>query len=558
MVLATCVPLLILGWRQVTLAHDGLRLVEQELEAAVVDQIAEEIELTFDELTAEARQASSIALEDRIPPEVRASMLRDRVGRRVALAALTLHDGNRAFIDTIVSTGREVPKQDTLDEVLANQAKESVARRLHTLADGSRAISLTLSEDPRLFVTAWVDLSALFERVSELSLVRFGVADRIDILYADGRGDVHPLFGERDVQRGFAGLLPAQHSEMFAQPFLRTAEIHDGEPLSATLRSVPTANLAVRVVRPTKEAFEAIERTKQQIALGLAFMVLVVVLAGVLLGRRIARPIAALVALVRRYAQRDWSAKATLDSGDEFEILGTALSSMAKDIQASEQEIERRVQVEAALGRYLPGELAKQIARGERSIALGGERRRIAVVFADVSNFTQFAESREVEEVVALLNELFAVLSEVVFRHNGIIDKFMGDCVMALFGAGPDDTEDPERAAIAAAEDMMRFVSASAEVWRERWNYDIKLGIGVAAGEALVGNLGSEQRIEFTAVGDTVNLASRLEGLARPGQVLVSQEVVQATDSEFEFSSLGKVPVRGKREEVELFALVTE
>ncbi|RYZ59478.1 MAG: adenylate/guanylate cyclase domain-containing protein, partial [Proteobacteria bacterium] len=178
------------------------------------------------------------------------------------------------------------------------------------------------------------------------------------------------------------------------------------------------------------------------------------------------------------------------------------------------------------------------------------------VLFADVSNFTGFSENRDVEEVVTFLNELFSLLSEVVFRHGGIVDKFVGDCVMALFGAHEDGPS--ARAAVAAAEDMIRFVESSSESWKKRWGFDVSLGIGIATGTALVGNLGSESRMEFTAIGDVVNIAARLETMARPGQVLVTSAVVGEATQGFEYEALGKVALRGKRDEVELYALVTE
>ena len=111
--------------------------------------------------------------------------------------------------------------------------------------------------------------------------------------------------------------------------------------------------------------------------------------------------------------------------------------------------------------------------------------------------------------------------------------------------------------ALAAAEDMHRFVTASSPRWRERFAVDVKLGIGVGTGEALVGNLGSDLRMEFTAVGDSVNVAARLETLARPGQTLVTAKVAERAGSEFELRSLGLHPIRGKTEPMELFELVS-
>ena len=151
------------------------------------------------------------------------------------------------------------------------------------------------------------------------------------------------------------------------------------------------------------------------------------------------------------------------------------------------------------------------------------------------------------------MNELFSVLSEVVFRHGGMVDKFMGDCIMAVFGA--DEPADHAARAVACGEDMQRFVAARAPDWSRRFGLEVSLGIGIATGEALVGNLGSEARMEYTAIGDAVNVASRLEGLARPGQVLVPQRAADAAGAEFAFASLGQHALRGKQGTIEILEL---
>jgi class 3 adenylate cyclase len=156
---------------------------------------------------------------------------------------------------------------------------------------------------------------------------------------------------------------------------------------------------------------------------------------------------------------------------------------------------------------------------------------------------------------VAFLNEAFSILSEVVFRHGGMVDKFMGDCIMAVFGAIEDQPDHASRA-LAAAEDMHRFVETQSAEWKKKFDFEVRLGIGVTSGDALVGNLGSAARMEFTAIGDTVNTAARLENLAQAGQTLVSADIAATVGDAYELRALGPHPIRGKREPVELFELV--
>lgn len=291
--------------------------------------------------------------------------------------------------------------------------------------------------------------------------------------------------------------------------------------------------------------------------IGIAFVVLLglAILVAALLAERTTAPIRALVALTERYGKREWAAKSTVKTGDELEVLGTSLTKMAGALSEGEKEIARRAGVEASLSRYLPENVAKAIASGEGSLELGGKRREVTVLFSDVVSFTAFSDSAEPEKVVAFLNELFGLLSEIVFRHEGIVDKFIGDSLMALFGAAETEQEHAVRA-LACAEDMHRFVESMQGTWNEKYGFAVHLGIGVSTGPAVVGNLGSERRMEYTAIGDTVNVASRLESLARPGQTLVTSKVVasanEAGDDTYTYRSLGLQRIRGKSEEIEV------
>jgi class 3 adenylate cyclase len=253
--------------------------------------------------------------------------------------------------------------------------------------------------------------------------------------------------------------------------------------------------------------------------------------------------------LIQRYARREFEARSEVASGDELEMLGTSLERMADDLSSSEDEIRKRARIEADLRRYMPAEAAEAAIEG--SLDLGGAKRRVTVVFADVVAFTGFAERTSPERAVAFLNELFTILSEIVFRHGGMVDKFIGDCVMAVFRSSPDAPNDAARA-LAAAEDMHAFVESNLPRWRDEYEFAVELGIGISTGEVLMGNLGSATRMEFTVIGDAVNVAARLEALARPRQTLTTQEVVDACP-EVSFTSLGAHALRGKAKPVEVF-----
>ena len=191
---------------------------------------------------------------------------------------------------------------------------------------------------------------------------------------------------------------------------------------------------------------------------------------------------------------------------------------------------ERRRLLRQVLNLYLDPDLAAVILEDpERYLRLGGESRRVTVLFADLRGFTTFSEQFPAEGVVETLNRVFDALTEEITRYQGVLDKYIGDEVMALFGV-PWESEDAPRRALQAAWAMQRrFQALRAQAPADDPLRALRgLGIGVHTGEAIVGNIGSQHIRDYTAVGATVNLCSRLQEMARPGEILLSQETLDA------------------------------
>lgn len=185
-------------------------------------------------------------------------------------------------------------------------------------------------------------------------------------------------------------------------------------------------------------------------------------------------------------------------------------------------------------------------------LAREGESREISVLFSDIRGFTTLSENRTPQEVVKLLNRYFTLQVEVVFRHGGSLDKFIGDCIMAFWGAPLDDPQHARNAVSAALEMAEVLHKFKVELGREDADFDV--GIGIHSGPAVVGLIGSEQRREYTAIGDTVNLASRIEGLTKGvSRILVSQETMALCGSSFSFTPYGAFEVKGRAQHVNLY-----
>ncbi|HEV8447572.1 MAG TPA: adenylate/guanylate cyclase domain-containing protein [Gemmatimonadaceae bacterium] len=191
------------------------------------------------------------------------------------------------------------------------------------------------------------------------------------------------------------------------------------------------------------------------------------------------------------------------------------------------QRIQRQVIARSNFERFFAPQIAQRIAESSETIRLGGDKRPVAVLFSDIRGFTALAESMRPEDTASLLTEYFTEMVDCVFRHNGTLDKFMGDALMAHWGAPIGGDHDADNA-VAAAIDMMKALDGLNAHWRTSGRPELKVGIGLNYGEAFAGNIGSERRLEFTVIGDTVNTAYRLCSGADSGEILITEDVRRA------------------------------
>jgi adenylate cyclase len=239
-------------------------------------------------------------------------------------------------------------------------------------------------------------------------------------------------------------------------------------------------------------------------------------------------------------------------------IIGWFISFATASTAARALGSEQRKFAQSALGRYLPRDIAREILRDPDSLSLKGEKREIFVIFTDLEGFTQLSHAIEPEMVATLLNHYLEMLSDVVLEHGGTIDKFVGDAVVAFWGAPisrPDDGERAVKAAMAmyeAGEEFRKTVPEGLPLIG-------KTRVGLHHGEAIVGNFGGEGRIQYTALGDSMNTASRLESANKQtkSNILISREAVELSGLDI-FRPLGRIVLRGRATPVEIFEPVPE
>jgi class 3 adenylate cyclase len=239
---------------------------------------------------------------------------------------------------------------------------------------------------------------------------------------------------------------------------------------------------------------------------------------------------------------------------NKVELLARVRSLLRIRSYHNEIEQNRRL-LYRLLNRYMSEEIVTAILSDpEKSLKLGGEKKEVAMLFADIRGFTTFAETTTAENVVEVLNECFNEITEAVFDNYGTFDKYVGDCVLAFYGAPISDGNDLQRAIRTALEMQQRF-ARMAEKWTDPARKALGLGVGVNVGEVVVGNIGSQRLMDYTIIGDKVNTAQRLEQVALRGQIVISEEVYERAKSYIQASPMPPVALKGKREPVKAYLL---
>ena len=244
-------------------------------------------------------------------------------------------------------------------------------------------------------------------------------------------------------------------------------------------------------------------------------------------------------------------------SEKDLKILSGIASQAAIALENAElaRKIETEAVTRAELSRFLSPAVADMVVHGQVELLRQGRLAEVSVLFADIRGFTTIAEGESPQETVSMLNAFFTAMADVVFRHEGNLDKFIGDCVMAVWGPPSPHGDDPARALRAALE-MQAQVEALNEMRESRGQKPLEVGIGVNSGMAVVGYMGSADRHEFTAIGDCVNIASRLCGIAKAGEVLAADNTVSKAGSDFQVEALPVQTVKGKEKTVQPYRVL--
>jgi len=377
----------------------------------------------------------------------------------------------------------------------------------------------------------------------------FGESDIVNTFLVDRRGK---LLAHPDAARATAGENVSQLEivKILLEGKANNEQTRYFDPNAnewklGAFRVVGFGGLGVIAEVPEAKAFEAAQKVRHRSML-VAFIILCLAfLTGYLYSGTITRPIKSLVEAARRISAGDFAINLKHRGRDEIATLSIAFNEMALGL-------EERDRVKETFNKFHNKEIADKLLSGE--VKLGGERKEATVFFSDVRGFTALSESMEPEQVVEMLNEYMTRMVRVIRSHGGIVDKYVGDAIMALWGVpitGEDDTYRAVRACLAMREDLAKLN----DLRIARGQPVLKIGMGLNTGPLIAGNIGSDEKMEYTVIGDAVNLASRIESMTKEygTDLLISKRVFEQVGSRFILENCASAKVKGKANAIEIY-----
>jgi adenylate cyclase len=529
-------------------AHERVNVEREEATRVFIQfvtQTVKQLALSVRLLSSDYAFASTVAqLRNANDPVARATLesalqnYRARIGI-ASFVRLVSSDG-QTLIDTLTP---ELSKKLSIDEEMIFRAEDSPSLQATKIEELGESLHLVMTYPllaPELSV--WIAVGfpldrALVEQFSRLSNFEIAFLYDSKVVASTAALEHADLQFPSSGQNTTGGL---QTIKMQGKPYLGSTvpfpEDFDGRTSIAMLTSL----------EHEMAPFWRLERLLM--ALNVVAL-LISGAAGVLVARGVTRPVIELSEGVRRINKGDYSVRVPVKTRDELGDLASAFNGMAVGLQ-------ERDKVRDLLGKSVSPEVAGELMRSE--IKLGGEVRKVTILFSDLRDFTAHSETQSPENLVKELNAYFTEVTGAVEAVGGIVDKYIGDAVMAVFGA-PVELPDHADRAVQAAMEILRAEESLNQRRSELGLPSLRTGIGISTGDVVAGNVGSASRYNYTVMGNEVNLASRLESLTKDvrfaARIICSNSTRQALTKNYRLRDLGETDIRGKKGAIRIWAV---
>lgn len=429
---------------------------------------------------------------------------------------------------------------------LKNEVQKSVRKEIN-LRGIAIARNLALNSEDPLILRDDLYLKQLVTDAMKNEGVRYTVIISEDSIIR--AADSTELWNEKYIPPEGANFLSGENSESSSIIYKGESVLDIGFPvILGGRKKIGEIHLGVSK-RPLDVALRKVGITVFSIS---GFFLIIGIIGSIFFARLITKPVEELVKGVDAVSNGNFDVQVKSSTSDEIGRLAMAFNEMTKSLK------EKKL-IKEAFRRYVSHQVAEHIFQNPDKylLSLKGERRRVAILFADIRNFTPMAESMAPEDVVKMLNRYLTFMTEAVFKYQGTLDKFIGDCVMAVYGA-PLFLRNPTEMAAKTALEIQKNIKELNNKRISNGEEPIEIGIGINTGEAVVGNIGSEERrLDYTVIGDNVNLASRLQVAANHMgvKILISKKAYLDVEDRFPVKEIPPIKVKGKREPIDVYVI---
>lgn len=541
--------------------EDNTALIQQ-MNADTAASLATQTRELFENLTEKMRVMGTVLLQDFGSADARNQITTEFFSKDKEFLSVYLykhnHDGTTSIQGKAVSVSSATfndPSGERALQALATDRMFSMSQLVKgevqistlKLADGTPAIAIAVP-----FVQAASGgyfTHSLVSFVVQTKFIKvFSESDVITAFMVDRKGK---LLAHPDASRVAAGenLAHLGIVKQLLEGKFNNGQTRylDGEAKLGAYRVVGFGGLGIIAEVPEAKAFEASARVKMRAMLIAGIILSLSFFVGYFFSGTITWPIKQLVISAARIQEGDFNINLRPQGQDEVAHLSLAFNEMARGL-------EERDRVKDVFNKFHNKEIAEQLLSG--AVNLGGERREAVIFFSDVRGFTGLSETMSPEQVVEMLNEYMTRMVAIIRAHKGIVDKYVGDAIMAVWGlpvASPDDTFNAVGACLAMREDLEKLN----ELRLSRGQPAIKIGMGLNRGPVIAGNIGSVEKMEYTVIGDAVNLASRIESMTKEygADFLCSRSIHEQVNNDFIFEACKSAKVKGKSVAIDVFKI---
>ncbi|MEN8154464.1 MAG: adenylate/guanylate cyclase domain-containing protein [Acidobacteriota bacterium] len=569
LILITIIPLIITGYILTTINEQAIKLQLREFQLSLSIQLTDITHSILNNSCSELNEISSLLNDKQLTSDQVIRLSKYKILNSRNLDLVNIYNKNGTFLDSMIPSGlkAEIDESEKIDqkilEIIDNsncipgdveiKNKKVLLQIYKTWKAGERIQGYFGA------VTGISDLSIQLEKIiHSRSFPRFYSAYIIDKEFnviADSRWRGIPEKKNLKMDKFFRNIFK---DDLLLNKNIAVAfDFNDGKQnWVINISTIPRFNWLLITTQKKESAYQSLYSMQKKILILALIFVFAAVIIGTLFGRHLSAPIMKIAAGARKFADKEFTHRIkAVNSKDEIGEVADAFNFLGESLEEYDSRIKKEVAIRSDLSRYLAPELVDAVISRKANLNLGGRKENVVVLFADVAGFTSISESKPPEQIVSLLNELFTILSGIIFRNNGMIDKFIGDSVMALFGV-PDPYPDAVNDAVKASREMLTWLEVGNKKWQKEFGITIELAISINYGKAIIGNIGSEKRMEFTAIGSVVNTAARIEKIAQRNQILITKAVYEKISDKKLVKPVGNFKLQGYNQNIDLFEIL--